>query len=94
MKQEIVLLQAAAQEIKDLRRQVEIMSTRLEMFDNMMAILNARVPQQGMTHRVDPLADIEKFLEWSKMQREKLNDGPAMADADSVERLHQEWLKK
>ena len=62
------LLQLASSEIKSLRRQNEIMSARLDMFDNMMCILYAtpgRENGKGMMHP-DVVFEIEKVLSEDK----------------------------
>lgn len=57
------LLQNAVDEIKFLRRQNEMMTARLDVFDSMMAILHTDIARknQGMIHP-DIAYEIEEFL--------------------------------
>lgn len=68
MEKEQELLQQAANEIKNLRSQNQLMSARLEMFDSLMAVLHTDVArkQQGMSP--DLVWEIEKFLEKQNQQ--------------------------
>lgn len=64
MKEEQNLLQRAASEIRSLRRSNELMSAKLEMFDNVMSALHG----QPATNRSGAMApdvvwEIEKYLE-------------------------------
>lgn len=63
MKTENEMLQAAANEIKSLRRQNQMMAARLEVFDNCMLLLKTRpdYPSQGMSP--DLVWSIETHLE-------------------------------
>ena len=67
------LLREALLEIKWLRRQNELMGARLEMFDSMMNIFNARPPQIGALHKPDVAYDIEKYLDSIKDQESMKN---------------------
>lgn len=62
MTQEQLLLKSAAVEITSLRRQNELMSARLDMFDKCMILLHTTpaYPSQGMS--VDIVWEIEKHL--------------------------------
>lgn len=60
---ELELLQYAATEIKSLRRQNELMNARLEMFDNMMAVLHTTPASKyngGMSP--DIVYEIDKYI--------------------------------
>jgi hypothetical protein len=58
------LLQQASSEIKALRRQNELMSARLEVFDSMMRLFHTspNYGQGGMMHP-DIVYEIDKYLE-------------------------------
>ncbi len=56
------LLQEAANEIKQLRAQNKLMKVRLNMFDDMMLTLHAKLPSQGEAMSPDLVFAIEKFL--------------------------------
>lgn len=63
MERYLQLLQEAAQEIKNLRSQNQLMSARLEMFDNMMAVLHTDVARKSQGMSPDLVWEIEKFIE-------------------------------
>lgn len=62
MEEQNRLLESAVFEIKNLRRQNQIMSARLTMFDNMMLVLNTKAPQQLEGCSPDLVFEIEKHL--------------------------------
>ena len=64
---EIDLMRAAAAEIRHLRNQNMIMSTRLNMYDQMMALFHAEVPRNGVGMSEDIAWAIDKHIE----QKEK-----------------------
>lgn len=57
-----MVLQFAKNEIIDLRIENQKMYLRLEMFDNCMALLNARGPSVGYGHKEDAVALIDRHL--------------------------------
>lgn len=65
----LVLLEHASNEIKHLRRQNELMSARLGMFDDMMRLLhsNLNYDNSGMMSP-DWVYEIDKYLESQKTQ--------------------------
>lgn len=64
MSREIELLRQASIEIKSLRRQNEIMTTRLTMFDQVMSLFNADSPNRnGMSMMPDVTWEIDKVVE-------------------------------
>lgn len=60
------LLQQSAQEIKSLRKQNELMTARLDMFDDMMMLFSTIPAQSGRTMSPDIVYEIEKHLEAKK----------------------------
>lgn len=66
LRKEFSLLQDASNEIKSLRRQNELMSARLSMFDDMMLMFRSepRYSSQGMSP--DLVWAIDKFLNEEK----------------------------
>lgn len=56
------LLFEAAQEIKQLRSQNQLMAARLGVFDSMMSVLNAQVPHSQMGMSEDLVWKIERHL--------------------------------
>lgn len=65
-----LLLQRAANEIKSLRANNQIMNARLQMFDNIMTLITISVRQDGMAMSPDIVWEIEKTIE---RQTEKEN---------------------
>lgn len=63
MSKEQDLLKRSASEIRSLRQQNQLMRARLDMFDNMMLVLNVQVPQYGMTSSLDIAWEIDKHIE-------------------------------
>jgi len=70
MKEEIELLKNSIFEINTLRRENELMKARLEMFDNMMAMLHTEVAHKSQGMSPDLVSQIGKFLH----QKKKPND--------------------
>jgi len=62
MKEELQMLKEATFEIKNLRRQNELMRARLDMFDAMNAILHTQVASQSQGMSPDLVWQIEKFI--------------------------------
>lgn len=62
MTEEIQLLKEASFEIKSLRRQNEIMSARLEMFDSINAILHTQVATKNQCYSPDVVCAIEEII--------------------------------
>lgn len=64
------LLNDAAEEIVRLRKQNQVMSIKLEMFDKMVMLVGARPEYQGemLAPRVDIVSEIDEYL------RENLDD--------------------
>ncbi len=56
-------LQRASSEIKELRRENEIMRARLDMFDSMNLIFHTRPNQENRGMSPDLVYEIEKFIE-------------------------------
>jgi len=63
MSKELELLKMAVLEIKQLRNQNQIMKSRLDMFDDCVALLSARVERGVMGMSPDFLWEIEKHIE-------------------------------
>lgn len=63
MSKELGLLKMAALEIRQLRNKNEIMKARLDMFDDCVALLSARVERGSMGMSPDFLWEIEKHIE-------------------------------
>jgi hypothetical protein len=63
MSKELELLKSATLEIKGLRSQNQIMKARLDMFDDCIALLSARVERSGMGMSPDLVWEIEKHIE-------------------------------
>lgn len=63
MKQEIKLLQEAANEIKQLRQENAIMGARLDMFDKMILLFETMPAYRGMQMGEDLVRKIEKHIE-------------------------------
>lgn len=63
MSESIRLLRSAATEIKQLRQQNQTMGARLQMFDDVMALLNADSGRRnGMCSGPDLTWEIDKFI--------------------------------
>lgn len=62
MQEEIFLLKDAAHEIEMLRRQNNLMRTRLEMFDNMMLLFGTQPAYKVEGMSPDVVFAIEKFI--------------------------------
>lgn len=62
MEKELELLSRANAEIKNLRRQNELMNARLEMFDSINAILHTQVASQSQGMSPDLVWEIDKFI--------------------------------
>lgn len=62
MEKSIQLLKDAAFEIQILRRQNELMSARLEMFDSINAILHTEVAHKSQGFSPDLVHEIDKFI--------------------------------
>jgi hypothetical protein len=63
MTDDLHLLQRASNEIKELRKQNELMSARLEVFDSMMAVLHTPIATKmhgGMAP--DLVYEIDKYI--------------------------------
>jgi hypothetical protein len=63
MEKENEMLQRAANEIKSLRSQNQLMSARLDMFDSIMAVLHTDVARKSQGMSPDLVWEIEKHLE-------------------------------
>ena len=63
MEEEVQMLREAANEIRSLRRQNELMSARLEVFDSMMAVLHTPIATKSQGMSPDLVWQIEKFLD-------------------------------
>lgn len=63
MEKEHQLLKEAANEIRNLRGQNQLMNARLEMFDCMMAVLNTDIARKSQGMSPDLVWEIEKHLE-------------------------------
>ncbi len=63
MTEETQLLQDAAFEIKSLRRQNDLMSARLQMFDAIMLLLHTEPAHQSQGMSPDIVAQIEKYIQ-------------------------------
>ncbi len=76
MKTEIELLKNAAMEIKILRRQNELKSARLDMFDSVMKLLHTKPAMESQGMSPDLVWEIEKFIESQKspVETPKNND--------------------
>jgi hypothetical protein len=61
--QELVLLFQASQEIKKLRRENELMSARLNMFDTITKMLHTNFEQRNGGMTPDLVWEIDKFVE-------------------------------
>lgn len=77
MNEQISLLKQAAEEITSLRRQNELMNTRLHMFDSMMRVFNVS-PGGGMSCGMgeDIAWKINKYLEEMEKQPTTLDPEP------------------
>ncbi len=62
MEEELKMLSEAANEIRSLRRQNELMSARLEVFDSMMTVLHTPIAVKSQGMSPDLVWKIEKFL--------------------------------
>lgn len=62
MEKQTELLKNAMSEIKSLRRQNEIKSARLDMFDSVMSLLNSRIETRPQGMSPDLVWEIEKFV--------------------------------
>jgi hypothetical protein len=60
--QEIQLLKGASQQIKNLRRDNQLMSARLEMFDSMMLLFTSSPPGRNGMMSPDITYDIDKLV--------------------------------
>jgi hypothetical protein len=63
MKEETQMLREAAMEIKNLRRQNELMAARLDVFDSMMAVLHTPIAMKSQGMSPDLVWEIEKYLD-------------------------------
>lgn len=63
MEDELLMLREAANEIKNLRRQNELMSARLDVFDSMMAVLHTPIATKSQGMSPDLVWKIEKYLD-------------------------------
>lgn len=63
MSKELELLKSATLEIKGLRSQNQIMKARLDMFDDCVALLSARVERSGIGMAPDLVWEIERHIE-------------------------------
>lgn len=68
MTQEQQMLQEAANEIKSLRRQNELMATRLEVFDKCMLLFHTPPAYPLQVMSPDLLFQIEKYLAGQKTE--------------------------
>ena len=66
MERELQLLNEANGEIKRLRQRNYLMQARLEMFDNIMQLLNTRPPDNSVGMSPDLTYEIDKFIESKK----------------------------
>ena len=73
MIRELQLLEQAAFEIKVLRRQNEIMSARLDMFDSINAMLHAQIATRSVGESPDLVWEIEKHISSTKAQMPSTN---------------------
>lgn len=62
MEQNDDLLRRAASEIKHLRNRNQIMSARLDMFDNVMMLFKAEPPRNGYSESLDIVQELEKSV--------------------------------
>ncbi len=62
MEEGIRLLQDAKNEIRGLRRQNELMRARLDMFDNMVDLLNTNPSRKEFGMSPDLCYEIDKFI--------------------------------
>ena len=69
MSQEQQMLQEAANEIKSLRRQNELMAARLEVFDKCMMLLHTSPAYQSQRMSPDLVWQIEKHLVEQKSEQ-------------------------
>lgn len=63
MEDELNLLKEAVAEISSLRRQNELMNARLEMFDNMIAVLHTQYAHRSQGMSPDLVWKIQKFID-------------------------------
>lgn len=56
------MLQDAVNEIKNLRRENELLRARMETFDAIMLVLRTSPPNPGMMHREDIVQTMEKHI--------------------------------
>lgn len=63
MEDEEQMLREAVNEIRSLRRQNELMSARLEVFDSMMAVLHTQIATKSQGMSPDLVWKIEKYLD-------------------------------
>jgi hypothetical protein len=63
MEEELQMLREAANEIRSLRRQNELMSARLDVFDSMMAVLHTPIATKSQGMSPDLVWKIEKYLD-------------------------------
>lgn len=61
--EELEMLREAANEIRSLRRQNELMSARLDVFDSMMAVLHTPIAIKSQGASPDLVWKIEKYLD-------------------------------
>lgn len=73
MERELELLKQATSEIKMLRGQNQLMSARLDMFDNMMSVLHTDVARKSQGMSPDLVWEIEKFIEKESLQTKVTN---------------------
>jgi len=62
MKEEIELLKQASGEIKQLRKENELMGARLDMFDKMMTLFHTEPNRRGKGMSPDLVFEIDKFI--------------------------------
>ena len=71
MQEELQLLKEATFEIKNLRRENELMRARLDMFDAMNAILHTQVAIRSQGMSLDLVWQIEKFVASKEAEQPK-----------------------
>lgn len=66
MQEALDLLKESANEIKSLRRRLELQHARLQMFDDMMLIFCSEPRRYGQGETIDVAWKIDKFIEANK----------------------------
>jgi hypothetical protein len=79
------LLERAMYEIRHLRRENELMSARLQVFDTLTSFLRARTPDGGMVLGEDLAYSIERHLQSDKDRELKREETAAPANYDGYE---------